>query len=200
MRATKGSSSTRTPTLLHFVVRQLLKTDASLVRFLDEGTRVEAASRGGSAWKTGRARQADPRRSLRTVSVASVAGSVSSVASGLAQVKAEIKVVAAKARLQHAGDRFLTVMGVRVAFGLSFGGSRLMRREQPFAERVTPVVEGLLEMHKRLEANLRSLLVYYGKDTTAARPEEFFGVVASFASSLEVSCFVLEIHDVLAVL
>jgi hypothetical protein len=58
---------------------------------------------------------------------------------------------------------------------------------QPFVEDVTRVVECLGAMHQRLEADMRSLLVYFGEDVSTTKAEELFGLVASFASWLEVS-------------
>jgi hypothetical protein len=46
-RAIEGSAGS--PTLLHFIVRQLLKIDPGLVHFLEEGSQIGAASRGECA-------------------------------------------------------------------------------------------------------------------------------------------------------
>jgi diaphanous 1 len=43
-----------------------------------------------------------------------------------------------------------------------------------------------------LEAELRSLLAYYGENadsTEAMKPEDFFGLIMSFSSSLQVGVF-----------
>lgn len=40
---------------------------------------------------------------------------------------------------------------------------------------------------QNLEENLKQLLIYYCEDPVATKPEEFFGMIVSFGSSLIVS-------------
>jgi hypothetical protein len=53
---------------------------------------------------------------------------------------------------------------------------------------VSPSVDALKNMGTALEGELRSLLAYYGENPDspdAPKPEDFFGLVASFSSSLQ---------------
>jgi hypothetical protein len=61
---------------------------------------------------------------------------------------------------------------------------------QPFVEQVTGSIHALTSMSTALDKELKSLLTYYGEDPAspeAPKPEDFFGLVASFSSSLQVS-------------
>lgn len=40
---------------------------------------------------------------------------------------------------------------------------------------------------QKLEENLKQLLIYYCEDPVTTKPEEFFGMIVSFGSSLTVS-------------
>ena len=60
---------------------------------------------------------------------------------------------------------------------------------QFFITQVSPGVDALMNMGNMIEGELRSLLTYYGEDpdsSDAPKPEDFFGLVASFSSSLQV--------------
>ncbi|KAI0307002.1 hypothetical protein B0F90DRAFT_1807716 [Multifurca ochricompacta] len=76
------------PTLLHYVARVLLRTDPTLVTFLEDMPHVEAAAR---------------------VSVSGLITSISTLVSGLDQVQDEVRRVK-EARAQPAQDRFVDVM------------------------------------------------------------------------------------------
>lgn len=55
---------------------------------------------------------------------------------------------------------------------------------------VSSGVDALRNMSSTLDAELRSLLAYFGEDPNspeAPKPEDFFGLIASFSSSLQVS-------------
>jgi diaphanous 1 len=57
-------------------------------------------------------------------------------------------------------------------------------------KQVSPRVDALKNMGSTLEAELRSLLAYYGENPDspdAPRPEDFFGLIASFSSSFQAS-------------
>ncbi|KAI5476137.1 hypothetical protein MNV49_000407 [Pseudohyphozyma bogoriensis] len=82
------SDSGPTPTLLHYLVKVLLRADETLLGFLDDCPHVEAASR---------------------VSFATVMGSVHSLVAGVASVEEEIRVLK-ELQLSPPGDRFLPVM------------------------------------------------------------------------------------------
>lgn len=61
---------------------------------------------------------------------------------------------------------------------------------QPFIQRFELSIEALHNMSATLDNELKSLVSYYGEDpnsTEAPKPEDFFGLVASFSSSLQVS-------------
>lgn len=54
-------------------------------------------------------------------------------------------------------------------------------------------------MAKKLDEELKQLLVYYGEDSSVTKPEEFFGLIVSFASSLAVR-FIISVFSCLNVL
>lgn len=61
---------------------------------------------------------------------------------------------------------------------------------QLFAAQVSPNIDALKNMGNMIEGELRSLLTYYGEDpdsSDAPKPEDFFGLIASFSSTLQVS-------------
>lgn len=61
---------------------------------------------------------------------------------------------------------------------------------QPFVDKVGPSVEALKNMAQLLDGQLKALMAYYGEQTDAAdakRPEDFFGMISSFSTSLQVS-------------
>ena len=58
---------------------------------------------------------------------------------------------------------------------------------QAFVEDVEPKVASIRDRAMKLDEELKQLLVYYGEDPSATKPEDFFGLIVSFASSLAVS-------------
>ncbi|KAK0190551.1 hypothetical protein F5146DRAFT_558282 [Armillaria mellea] len=155
MRETKtAKAGTDCPTLLHYLARVLLRSNPSLVTFIEDLPNVEAASR---------------------LSVQTIMQSVSGMTSGLTQIKTEITQLKQQSVLPD--DRFTLVM-------------------QPFVTEVEESIVALKNMGQSLEGDLHSLLAYYGEnpDTPdAPKPEDFFGLILSFSSSLQ-KC-ALEVHD-----
>ena len=101
-----ASGGTECPTLLHYLARVLLRTDPSLVMFIEEMPHLEPAARGRSICDPSNVKYSRGE----TVSVPTVIASVQSLTAGLAQLKEE---VAAVQRLPTVGnDRFVTVMQV----------------------------------------------------------------------------------------
>lgn len=61
---------------------------------------------------------------------------------------------------------------------------------------MTAIVDSLKNMGTSLDTELRSLLTFYGEDPSspeAPKPEDFFGLILSFSSSLQKAA--LEVHD-----
>ncbi|PPQ84655.1 hypothetical protein CVT24_006861 [Panaeolus cyanescens] len=109
------------------------------------------------------------------VSASTVLQNVNSLVSGLNQVQEEVKHISALGN--RSGDHFVAVM----------------RR---FISETTPSVEALKNMGDTVDKELKSLLLYYGEKQDgpeAPKPEDFFGLIASFSSSLQ-KC-ALEVHD-----
>lgn len=110
------------------------------------------------------------------VSVQTTVQAINSLVAGLQLVKIELQT--------HEGlkdvpknDRFAPVM-------------------KGFMTQVTPAVDALKNMGSSIEADLRSLLVFYGENPDSAeapKPEDFFSLILSFSSSLQ-KC-ALEVHD-----
>ncbi|KAG6910997.1 hypothetical protein DXG01_006051 [Tephrocybe rancida] len=142
------------PTLLHYLARVLLRTDPSLVNFIEELPNLEPAAR---------------------VSVQTLTQSVNALVSGLSQVANEIQEL--RQGVSAPEDQFVRVM-------------------QPFVEQVSTSVDALKNMSNSLDGDLRSLLTYFGEDPNAPdapKPEDFFGLIVSFSTSLQKSA--LEVHD-----
>lgn len=102
------------------------------------------------------------------MSAQTVLQNVNSLVSGLKQVQEEIKHY--RALGTRPGDQFITVM-------------------QQFVSETTPSVDALKDMGATVDSELRSLLSYYGENPDspeAPKPEDFFGLIASFSSSLQV--------------
>lgn len=62
---------------------------------------------------------------------------------------------------------------------------------QPFVSEHQPSIEALKKMGDSLDKELRTLLLYYGEvadGPDARRPEDLFGMILSFSSSLQVRC------------
>jgi len=110
------------------------------------------------------------------VSVASTLQSVDSLVSGFLLVKEELQ---EHRKLAETGlnDRFVPVM-------------------QTFIHGATPAIEALKNMRTSVEVEVRSLLAYFGEDPDSPetpKPEDFFGMIATFSSSLQ-KC-ALEVHE-----
>lgn len=104
------------------------------------------------------------------------------------EVKNEIETT--KQRRAFPGDRFVVIMDV--SYNSLVGHSRLPL--QPFANKVTSSIIALKQMGDSIDKDLHSLLQYYGENTEDSenmKPEEFFGLITSFALALDVclACF-----------
>ncbi|KAK7695397.1 hypothetical protein QCA50_000033 [Cerrena zonata] len=109
------------------------------------------------------------------VSVSTVFQSVQALVNGLKTVQTEIDQLS-QAPLPH-GDHFLQVM-------------------QPFVKEAESSVTALNHMMDSLDSELKSLLAFYGEVSEgpeASKPEDFFGLILSFSSSLQAAA--LEVHD-----
>ena len=94
------------PTLLHFVARVLLRTDPTLVTFLEDIPHIEAAARGGLPLY-----EIDSSN-RQVVSVTGLTTSISTLVSGLDLLQAELR-KAKGVRALPPSDRFIDVMEVR---------------------------------------------------------------------------------------
>lgn len=114
--------------------------------------------------------------------------SAKSLVTGLEQIEEEVR--ALKETGVPSGDRFIFVMKVRNG-PASAGKSRLTPSPtQPFLRDARRNVDALKNMASALESELRSLFLYYGESTETAdgmKAEDFFGMVLSFSTSLQVS-------------
>ncbi|KAJ8455460.1 hypothetical protein ONZ51_g12454 [Trametes cubensis] len=109
------------------------------------------------------------------VSVQTVTQSVQSLVAGMKQVNEEIQ--QSRRMPPNPQDRFVIVM-------------------QPFALQMSSVIESLQNMSSSLDNELRALLAFYGENPDspeAPKPEDFFGLILSFSSSLQKAA--LEVHD-----
>ncbi|EIW76318.1 hypothetical protein CONPUDRAFT_139713 [Coniophora puteana RWD-64-598 SS2] len=143
------------PTLLHYVARVLIRTDPSLMLFIEEMPSVEPAAR---------------------ISTQTLSQSVQTMVASLAKVKEEVHLLK---QLRHpsSGDQFVAIM-------------------QPFVERQSTSIDALKKMMDAVEGDLRSLLAYYGESgdpSDGIKPEDFFGIVCSFSTTLQKAA--LEVHE-----
>ncbi|KAJ3551751.1 hypothetical protein NM688_g4527 [Phlebia brevispora] len=142
------------PTLLHYLARVLLRSDPSLVMFIEDLPHLEAAAR---------------------VSVQTVIASVQSLVTGLSQLREETEKLKGISLLPN--DRFISVM-------------------QPFVQQVSGNVDALNNMAISLDTQLASLLTFFGEkpdSPEAPKPEDFFGLILTFSTSLQKAA--LEVHD-----
>ena len=121
------------------------------------------------------------------VSFQSIIQAVNSLVVGLSEAQEEIIRLTTPGAPQP-GDCFVEVMQVLMfntpCIVLSFSSFA-----QPFVLQVTPTVEALKKMGASVDAEMRSLLVYYGENPDgpdAPKPEDFFALVLAFSSSLQV--------------
>ena len=69
------------------------------------------------------------------------------------------------------------------------GDHTLMWHFQPFIQSVGGSVDALDKMSASVEAELKTLLAFFGEKADspeAPKPEDFFGLILSFSSSLQV--------------
>ncbi|PWN41049.1 hypothetical protein IE81DRAFT_315743 [Ceraceosorus guamensis] len=144
LRDTKPAVATpATPSLLHYLVRLLNRSDRTLVGFLDDLPHVEAAAR---------------------LSTQSIMASITALLGGHEQVRTEADVLQ-RIPISPAGDRFLSATGV-------------------FLTTTTSQVRALRSAGDSIQNDLVRLVAYYGDDPAVVKPEEFFGLVASFGQAL----------------
>ncbi|THG98335.1 hypothetical protein EW026_g3828 [Hermanssonia centrifuga] len=109
------------------------------------------------------------------VSVQTVIASVQALSSGLLNLQTEIRQLRSVATPSN--DRFISVM-------------------QPFVAQVGEGVNALNHMANALDSELQSLLAYFGEipdSPEAPKPEDFFGLILTFSSSLQKAA--LDVHD-----
>lgn len=84
-------------------------------------------------------------------------------------------------------DRFVTVMEVSMTAVVQVLYLQIVK---PFVKQVKESVEALSNMATALDAQLNSLLLFFGEtpdSPDAPKPEEFFGSILTFSTSLQVS-------------
>lgn len=144
LRETKPAMPTPgTPTLLHYLVRLLNKTDRDLVGFLDDCAHVEAAAR---------------------LSTQTVMASVTTLVQGHDGLVEELQILE-QTCVSPQGDRFLSSM-------------------RDFTATCTAQIKALQAGAAAVQTSLVRLLAYYGEDAAQTKPEDFFGLVASFGQAL----------------
>ena len=128
-----------------------------------------------------------------TVSVQTIVASVQSLVAGLKQVKEEIQQLQ-KMRIPQ--DRFVVVMQVSDTTAQICHCPQTHTFMQPFVVQMSSVVDSLKNMATSLDNELRSMLAFFGEipdSPEAPKPEDFFGLILSFSSSLQKAA--LEVHD-----
>lgn len=114
--------------------------------------------------------------SAARISFPTLQQNVQSLLTSLDKVKEEISLLK-QIRTPSDNDQFVTIM-------------------QPFTLEVAQRVDALNNMAALVETDLRALFSYYGEDlnsTEGPKPDDFFGMICSFSSSLQKAA--LEIHD-----
>lgn len=114
--------------------------------------------------------------SAARISFPTLQQNVQSLLTSLDKVKEEISLLK-QIRTPSDNDQFVTIM-------------------QPFTLEVAQRVDALNNMAVLVETDLRALFSYYGEDLNSPegpKPDDFFGMICSFSSSLQKAA--LEIHD-----
>ncbi|KAG2135719.1 uncharacterized protein EDB93DRAFT_821509 [Suillus bovinus] len=114
--------------------------------------------------------------SAARISFPTLQQTVQSLLTSLDKVKEEISLLK-QIRTPSDNDQFVTIM-------------------QPFTLEVAQRVDALNKMAALVEVDLRALFSYYGEDLDSPegpKPDDFFGMICSFSSSLQKAG--LEIHD-----
>ncbi|CAG8616675.1 9760_t:CDS:2, partial [Ambispora gerdemannii] len=93
------------------------------------------------------------------VSVVTVMASVNNWATGVSHIREEIHALD-KIKILPNNDRFV----------------------EEFVEFIEPTVTKIRDMAKKLDNELKQLLLYYGEDPSSTKPEDFFKLIVSFAS------------------
>ncbi|KAK4702492.1 hypothetical protein P7C70_g3733, partial [Phenoliferia sp. Uapishka_3] len=105
------------------------------------------------------------------ISFTTVLTAANGLVQGVAQVQEEIRVLR-RMRISPAGDRFI-----------------------PKMERAEPAMGALKTVMTQLDQDLKSLVQYYGEDPASMKPEDLFGIVVSFSTSLLRAASEVEISD-----
>ncbi len=148
-----------------------MRSDPSLILFLEDLPHVEAAARGTASLYL-----LPLRLTLLLVSVQIILQTIHGLTQGLERVAEEVSVT--KSSPKQTGDLFIHVM-------------------EPFIVQARPTVDNLKVSGQALESELKSLMAYYGESTEgsdATKPEDIFGVIMTFSSALQKAA--VEMHDV----
>jgi len=148
-----------------------MRSNPSLILFLEDLPHVEAAARGTAFLKL-----LALRLTLPSVSVQIILQTIHGLTQGLERVVEEVTTV--KSSPKQTGDLFVRIM-------------------EPFVAQVRPIVENLKVSGQALDSELKSLMAYYGESTEGSdvtKPEDIFGMVMSFSSALQKAA--MEMHDV----
>ncbi|CAG8716330.1 10768_t:CDS:2, partial [Funneliformis mosseae] len=97
------------------------------------------------------------------ISVVTVIASVNELSNGIDLIKEEINVMKNLPIKQN--DYFIKNM-------------------EEFVEKAEPTIINIQDSTQKLEEELKELLICYGEDPITTKPEEFFGMIVSFGSSL----------------
>ncbi|KAH7887379.1 hypothetical protein F5I97DRAFT_1925836 [Phlebopus sp. FC_14] len=103
------------------------------------------------------------------VSFQTVSQSVKSIITSFGKAEAEVQFFLKQDEPPSTNDRFVEVM-------------------QPFLVRISGQVHALKDLTASVENDLRSLFIYYGESFDSPegpKPDEFFGMICSFSSSLQ---------------
>ena len=128
----------------------------------------------------------NPSNHTTPVSVSGLVTSISTLVSGLNHIRDEVK-GAKEARPLPTQDRFVEVMEVS---SLVRRIPRLTEFCKPFLIKERVTVDAVSKLGAALEAELRNLLIFYGEtpdSPDSPKPEDFFALILSFSSSLQVS-------------
>jgi diaphanous 1 len=118
--------------------------------------------------------------------------SIHNLAAGLEQVKKEVLECQQLCTLPT--DQFIHIMQVYHLRLALITALIFYVALQPFLAQVSGSVDALKKMGISVDSELRSLLVYYGEtpdSPEASKPEDFFSLILTFSSSLQVCSFLL---------
>lgn len=176
MRDTRaeGEGVSNVPTLLHYLVYFLSKSDDDVVNFRQDISHLQAAAKCKYTHFMPLAHKNTDIHAFLLVSAPTLFATVNSLNGNVNQIKEELSMNTRRKTSELQIDRFAEAM-------------------EEFVLEAEPVVNDLKAMTRDIEDKLKELIVYYGEDPNTIKSEEFFDIISTFSNSFEKAQ--IEIHE-----